>query len=239
MLKERSKIHPRSQNGRNIHRYAGMIKCAECGANLIARRRRWQGKEYIEYTCNSSHRYGSEYCTPHSVRETQLDSLIDKEIKRQLIVIKARSNKYNSIVKEWIKKKPLYDKQIQTNQGKIARCKEEIENLIIERINDRNHASFYNSMITKRENEIHNLEKKISELHHYDEVCKKRREELKNTSELIEKILSEGHISNINLRMLVKQITVHQNEDKSLNVSFDMNGDFKDDTLTDIEPEIS
>ena len=238
MLKERSKIHPRSQNGRNIHRYAGMIKCAECGANLIARRRRWQCQEYIEYTCNSSHRYGSEYCTPHSVRETQLDSLIDREIKRQLIVIKARSNKYNSIVKSWLKKKPLYDKQIQTNISKISRCKEEIENLIIERINDRDHASFYNSMITKRETEIQSLEQKIEELHHYDEVCKRRQDELKNTSELIEKVLSEGHISNINLRMLVKQITIHQNEDNSLIVSFDMNGSFDDNTFNDIEPEM-
>ena len=39
--------------------------------------------------------------------------------------------------------------------------------------------------------------------------------------------------------MLVKQITIHQNEDKSLNVSFDMNGSFEDNTLTDIEPEMS
>ena len=93
-------------------------------------------------------------------------------------------------------------------------------------------------MITKRETEIQSLEQKIEELHHYDEVCKRRQDELKNTSELIEKVLSEGHISNINLRMLVKQITIHQNEDKSLIVSFDMNGSFDDNTFNDIEPEM-
>ena len=29
--------------------------------------------KWVEYTCNSCHRYGKEYCTPHTVRESQLD----------------------------------------------------------------------------------------------------------------------------------------------------------------------
>ena len=93
-------------------------------------------------------------------------------------------------------------------------------------------------MIEKREAEIQTIENKIANLRNYDEVCKKRREELKNTSELIETILADGHISNVNLRMLVRQVTVHQNEDKSLIVSFDMNGSFDDNTFNDIEPEM-
>lgn len=44
----------------------------------------------------------------------------------------------------------------------------------------------------------------------------------------IDFILSESKISDANLRMLVKQIYVHQNEDKSLDVRFEFNGDFED-----------
>ena len=234
MLEQRAKINPRSQCGRNIHRYAGIIKCAECGANLIARRRRWKDKEYIEYTCNSNHRYGKEYCTPHSIREKQLDELIYNEMISLLENIKSESKKYEKIVKEWLRKKPMYDRQIQSHNEKIKLCHDEIEQLIIERINDRDHASVYNNMIEKRETEIQNLEKKIVDLRNYDEVCKNRREELKNTSDLIEKILEEGHISNVNLRMLVKQVTVHQNEDKSINVKFDMNGSFSNSNIIEL-----
>ena len=238
MLEQRSKINPRSQCGRNIHRYAGMIKCAECGANLIARRRKWKDKEYVEYTCNSNHRYGKEYCMPHSVREEQLDSLVNIEIVSLLEFIQNESAKYEKIVRNWLKKKPKYDKEIQRNNEKIKQCRDEIEQLIIERINDREHAKIYNNMIEKREAEIRSLEQKIAELRNYDEVCKKRRVEMKNTSELIETILADGHISNVNLRMLVRQVTVHQNEDKSIDISFDMNGAFDYNIMEDVTDEI-
>lgn len=33
-------------------------------------------------------------------------------------------------------------------------------------------------------------------------------------------------ISDVNLRMLVNKILIHQNEDKSLDIKFEMNGDF-------------
>ena len=93
-------------------------------------------------------------------------------------------------------------------------------------------------MIEKREAEIQTIENKIANLRNYDEVCKKRREELKNTSELIETILADGHISNVNLRMLVRQVTVHQNEDKSIDISFDMNGAFDYNIMEDVTTDI-
>ena len=203
-----------------------MIKCAECGASLIARRRRWKDKEYVEYTCNSNHRYGKEYCTPHSVREEQLDELIKIEVVSLLEFIQDESVKYEKIVKDWLKKKPKFDREINTHTERIKQCRDEIEQLIIERINDREHAKVYNNTIEKREAEIQTIENKIANLRNYDEVCKKRRDELKNTSELIETILADGHISNVNLRMLVRQVTVHQNEDKSIDIKFEMNGSF-------------
>ena len=126
--------------------------------------------------------------------------------------ILAESDKYDKIVRDWLRKKPLYERQI--------------EDLIIERIGDREHASVYNSMIAKREEEIASLEKKIAELKAYDKVCKQRKEHLKNTTQILDEILSEGKISDVNLRMLVNKILIHQNEDKSLDIKFEMNGDF-------------
>ena len=152
--------------------------------------------------------------------------------------IQAESAKYEKIVKNWLKKKPKYDREIQRNNEKIKRCRDEIEQLIIERINDREHAKVYNDMIEKREAEIRSLEQKVTDLRHYDEVCKKRREELQNTSELIETILADGHISNVNLRMLVRQITVHQNDDKSIDINFEMNGAFNYNIMEDVTADI-
>ena len=133
-----------------LHHYAGLIKCADCGSGFTARTRKWRGNEYVDYTCNSNHRYGKEYCTPHTIRENQLDELVENEVKSLRDNILAESDKYDKIVKAWFRKKPMYEQQIQTNTDKILVLKQQIEDLIIERIGDREHASIYNNMISKR-----------------------------------------------------------------------------------------
>lgn len=88
-----------------------------------------------------------------------------------------------------------------------------------------------------RADEIAKLDKKISDLREYDKICKQRKEHLNNTTQIIDEILSEGSIFDVNLRMLVKRILIHQNEDKSLDIKFEMNGEFNGTFSVFIEPE--
>ena len=87
-----------------------------------------------------------------------------------------------------------------------------------------------------RADEIAKLDKKISDLRENDKICKQRKEHLNNTTQIIDEILSEGSISDVNLRMLVKRILIHQNEDKSLDIRFEMNGEFNGTVSVFIEP---
>lgn len=228
LLEQRSKINPRSQNGRKLHRYAGLIKCADCGSGFTARTRKWRGNEYVDYTCNSCHRYGKEYCTPHTIRENQLDELVENEVKSLRDNILAESDKYDKIIRDWLRKKPIYEQRIKRYKERISILQNQIEEIIMERIADREHTTVYNSMIAKREEEITELQNKIEESRQYDEASRQKRDNLKSTADLLEKILSESKISDANLRILVKQIYVHQNENKSLDVRFEFNGDFED-----------
>lgn len=84
--------------------------------------------------------------------------------------------------------------------------------------------------------EIAKLDKKISDLREYDKICKQRKEHLNNTTQIIDEILSEGSISDVNLRMLVKRILIHQNEDRSLDIKFEINGEFNDTVSVFIDP---
>ncbi len=81
------------------------------------------------------------------------------------------------------------------------------------------------------------MQKKISDCREYDKVCKQRQPALVSTFSLLDDILSEGRISDANLRMLVNSVTVHQNEDKYLDVQFEMNGDFSNSTTIILEPD--
>ena len=80
------------------------------------------------------------------------------------------------------------------------------------------------------------MKNKITECQGYDKVCKQKQQMLTSTTSLLDNILYEGMISDANLRMLVKNVSVHQNEDKSLDVHFEMNGDFGNSTIIFLEP---
>ena len=231
LLRQRSETKPRASGGNKIHRYSGLIRCAECGSCFVAKTRKWCGREYIEYTCNGNHRYGKNYCTPHRVREALLDEVLGFEVENLRDFIMAESERYEQIIKEWLKRKPQYEQKIAQHEEKILTLKQQIEDLIMERISDREHSETYNTMIAKREEEISTHEKSIADCRNYDKVCKQQREYLKNTTNVLNDILTEGVISNANLRMLVKGITVHQREDKSLDIKFEMNGEFANSTV--------
>lgn len=60
---------------------------------------------------------------------------------------------------------------------------------------------------------------------------------VKTTADLLEKMIEEQHISDANLRLLVKTVYVHQNEDNCLDVRLEFNGDFEDSVAMYVEGE--
>ncbi len=104
-------------------------------------------------------------------------------------------------------------------------------------IGDREHAATYNSMISKREQEIAGLEQRIKESREFDAVSRRKHDELKSTAALIEKMLTEPKISDANLRLLLRMVYVHQNEDKTLDVRFEFNGAFEASYVTWVDTE--
>ncbi|WP_028506406.1 hypothetical protein [Ruminococcus sp. FC2018] len=114
--------------------------------------------------------------------------------------ILGESKKYEHIVREWQRKKPAYDKKIQENEQKIEKLNEDIENLIMERLNDLGRKELYDKMINKKEKEVKELDKKNKELKQYNLVCKKRQEALDNFTEFLKDVLAQDTISDISLR---------------------------------------
>ena len=131
----------------------------------------------------------------------------------------------------------MYDQQIKQHEATISGLKREIEGLVIDRMNDREHSELYNKMIADREKQIADLQQKINDCREFDRVSKEKHKSLKKTSEVIDEIIDEGHISDAHLRMLVRKVTIHQNEDKSLDINFEMNGNWNGSVAVYVKPD--
>ena len=117
-------------------------------------------------------------------------------------------------VKKWLKNKPDTSKKIGDMKAAISNLELEIEKILMERINDKENREIYDKMLEKRRTEINNLKWKIKELQNIDETIKKRKNEIKNDIDLLDKIIKDGAISDTNLRLLVSEILVSEKDNK-------------------------
>ena len=172
------------------------------------------------------HRYGKNYCTPHRINESMLDELIYKELLS--IKDKAIAN-YQSIetdIKRWMKSKSNVSNKLDELNRTLRQRMTDQEEILLERIRDKEHTEIYTRMLKLCEDDIERLKKEIAAITDYSATIKKRKAELKESVDLIEQIIQEGAISDANLRLLVDSIVISE-KDKKLHIKINLNAKFE------------
>ena len=226
LLNSKQKRNVRASTSKPFHRYAGLIKCGDCGSNFVCRTRRWRNKPpRYEYTCNGYHRYGKENCTAHTIGENALDEIIYNELLNMRRLAYENYQKADKQLQKWQKSKPTTEKQIIHLQERLKQRKSDQEEILLERIRDRAHADVYTKMLEDCEKDIENLSQKIIAFQDIAKTVKKRKNDLQSSLELMNRIIEEGAISNTHLRMLIDQIIIYD-EGGTLRIKIILNGDF-------------
>ena len=227
LLQKRVKDRVRAAPGQKIHRYTGIIECADCHSVCTARTRKLpQGGRRVEYICNTYHRYGKEYCTTHLIREEVLDDLVYKELLRVKKMAHANWEAIDALAKDWAAQKFNAERQIDRLQERISVLKNEVEQILMERIRDKAHANIYDVMLQKRDEAIQSAEQQINEYRDAQASIEARKESMRPSIDLLDAITSEGSVSDAHLRMFVNKVYLHE-QDGKLSVEFVLNADFQ------------
>ena len=227
LLQKRVKDRVRAAPGQKIHRYTGIIECADCHSVCTARTRKLpQGGRRVEYICNTYHRYGKEYCTTHLIREEVLDDLVYKELLRVKKMAHANWEAIDAFAKDWAAQKFNAERQIDRLQERISVLKNEVEQILMERIRDKAHANIYDVMLQKRDEAIQSAEQQINEYRDAQASLEARKESMRPGIDLLDAITSEGSVSDAHLRMFVNKVYLHE-QDGKLSVEFVLNADFQ------------
>ena len=132
LVQQRLKEQARPANGnRSKHRYAGLLRCQECGNVFVPMIRYWNGKRRVEYVCKGHHRSGTGYCSSHRIHEESLDTMVweyftavrDSRVKEREKLVK--------IQKMWALRRPVLDAHILSLQKRIQQLEEEIDGIVI------------------------------------------------------------------------------------------------------------
>lgn len=227
LLQKRVTDRVRAAPGQKIHRYTGIIECADCHSVCTARTRKLpQGGRRVEYICNTYHRYGKEYCTTHLIREEVLDDFVYKELLRVKKMAHANWEAIDALAKDWAAQKFNAERQINRLQERISVLKNEVEQILMERIRDKAHADIYDVMLQKRDEAIQSAEQQINEYRNAQASIEARKESMRPSIDLLDAITSEGSVSDAHLRIFVNKVYLHEQNGK-LRVEFVLNADFQ------------
>ena len=227
LLGEKVRRNVRAGSGKPHHRYAGLLVCGECGSSFTCRVRKWRDKpERPEYVCSGYFRFGKENCTAHRINEKDIDDLIYGELSDLQRQAKRNYATIESDIRKWMEQKNTAEKRIRDLNSRLEQRKEDQQNILLERIRDRDHAQIYTEMLTKCETEIAWLTGQIESIRNYDETIKRRKAEMKSVIEMMDEIIAKREISDAHLRMLVEKIIIHEQE-KKLRIEICLKADFR------------
>ena len=135
LVQQRLKEQVRPANGnRSKHRYAGLLRCQECGNVFVPMIRHWNGKRRVEYVCKGYHRSGKNYCRSHRIHEETLDTMVWEYLTA---VRDSRVDERERLVKlqkKWALRKPVLNAHIFALQDKIQNLEQELDELVIEKL---------------------------------------------------------------------------------------------------------
>lgn len=227
VLSDREQEHSRAGNGRKVLRYSGLLRCQDCGRTFIGKRVKRKSGEYVEYICDTYHRFGKEHCSSHSIRESDLDTLIIQELRETKLAYERNWRQIEGFIQAQMPQAESATEKIKALNGKISSIEDEMEDILMERIRDKTNQARYDRMIEKREREIEALKKQITELEDLEATLRQRQKQLKHDISLMDEILSEGSLTEAQLRLLIEKIYVHE-EDGQISLDIRMKAPFLD-----------
>lgn len=226
LIEQRKAVRVRAGTGHPILRYSGLLRCSDCGRTFVGKRVKLKSGERVEYICDTYLRYGKEHCSSHVIREELLDQLITEELRSATQLYQQNWDRLQTVIDRWIPQQPSVEKKRKSLLSQIDTLEEEMEVILMERIRDKANVERYDRMIQKREAEIVSIKKQLAELESLEDTLKTRQAQLKRDIRMMDDILSEGNISESNLRLLVEKIYISEYDGK-LDVDIHLKAPFR------------
>ena len=123
-------------------------------------------------------------------------------------------------------RKGRFENKLKDLEEQLVLRKADQQNILLERIRDREHFDVYTEMLQKCEEDIQRLSNAVESVRNFDMTVRNRREEMRQGLRLIDGVLDENGISNASLRMFIEKIKIGETDGK-LNVVFELTGNFR------------
>jgi len=216
IMKSRVNNNVRAKN-QKIHRYAGILKCGECGKGFVSRISTLKnGTKRIAYVCATFHRYRSEHCTSHRIFEEEIDNIVVMELNRLLLESKGRLTNLDNNVHERINQRKDFDKSLQNVRLEIEKKKIEIKNYSRQLAKGMITDDIFEEMVSEANQDLIKMEGYQKELQSQKESSENEKEYLVDSIKIIEDVLNDNKLTNADIVSLIDKISVYDTDEIGL-----------------------
>lgn len=203
----------RAKNNK-IHRYAGILKCSECGKGFVARKTTNKTQK-IYYTCATYHRYGNEHCSPHRIYEDALNERLLSEV--QSLLIDAQTN-LELVDKSILNRKKLqldYEKELDKLVLEISAAKNELKHYSKQFAKGQINEGLFEELSEETNKNLKNLQDRLEEIGERKDISSNMKTHLIKSIDILTTICKNREITNKDIQLMVDKIVVSDTQVKS------------------------
>ncbi len=207
-----------------VNKYSGLLYCSDCGSSLSLLCKKSKGGrigfECSNY-CNHSYRNqsGCSICTPHRIKETQLDQIVLEEINKALYFARTRTDEFAEYINQ--KTSAQSRKELNAKTKELAKAKHRsselatlftrlYEDSVLGRISEDQYKMLSEAYTTEKRE----LDAAIPDLEQEVERLKESTSNVQRFTDLAKKYVMIEELTTEILHTFISKIVIHEREKK-------------------------
>jgi len=200
----------------SIYKYTGLLKCGECGKNLVTIGSVSKSGRKLFYVCTTYNKYGKVYCSRHILSHDDVENIVFKHLE---VLYKSGLLKLDNLDKSLEERQQSNKdngKVIDRLQTAIHAKKGEIKNYSKQLAKGLINEELFLEMTQESSDELEKLERQLIEAESVQELRDNEKEKVASALEILKEIIDKKELTHADLAMLIDKIVVYERNGRRL-----------------------
>jgi len=209
-----------------IYKYTGIIKCGECGKNLVTIGSVSKKGRKLFYVCTTYNKYGKAYCSRHLISHDDLDSIIFEQLEVLYQSGLLKMDYLDKSLEQRQQSNKDNGKVIERLQTAIYAKKGEIKNYSKQLAKELITEELFLEMTQESSVELGKMEQRLTEAESVQEIRDNEKEKVASALDILKEIIDKKELTHADLAMLIDKIVIYERKGEGLDIVVEWNTPF-------------
>ncbi|MDR3585614.1 MAG: recombinase family protein [Desulfosporosinus sp.] len=209
-----------------IYKYTGLLKCGECGKNLVTIGAKRKEGIVRSYVCTTYQKFGKAYCTGHKLKHDDLDSIIFKELEALYQSGLLKMDYLDKSLEQRQQSIKDNGKVIDRLQTAIHAKRGEIKNYSKQLAKELISEELFLEMTGESSAELEKLERQLIEAENVQELRDNEKEKVASALDILKEIIDKKELTHADVTTLIDKIVVSERKGEGLDLEVVWNTPF-------------